>query len=168
MCTFLGEKVKYAICDKTPPNSTPNVVYMSAQVFRYPKSSNGIEISRFIQVLLNFDWFRGSTPFGGVGVDGWGWDSVRMFGGSAPCTCACARAYMYKHDIFMQMAAPIGKSWGIPYDIIAHAHARVCMHVCAHAHMHGAPLQTPWQSTTPIHPPPPPEKGGLLESVKIQ
>ena len=55
MCTFLGPKVKYAICDKTPPNSTPNVVCMSAQVFRDPKSSNRIEISRFVQVLLNFD-----------------------------------------------------------------------------------------------------------------
>ena len=36
------------------------------------------------------------------------------------CTCAGAcmhvrtHAYMYKHDNFMQMAAPIGKSWGIP------------------------------------------------------
>ena len=55
MCTFLGPKVKYAICDRTPPNCTPNVVYMSAQVFKDPKSSNGIEISRFVQVLLNFD-----------------------------------------------------------------------------------------------------------------
>ena len=36
------------------------------------------------------------------------------FGGGAPGTQVCTHAYMYKHDNFMQMAAPIGKSWGIP------------------------------------------------------
>ena len=89
-------------------------------------------------------------------MGGWGWDSVRVFGGvggwmgvglcqsvwgGAPhmcaCTCACmhtcACAYMYKHDNFMQMAAPIGKSWGIP---LWHHHSCpctcVCMCMCAH------------------------------------
>ena len=55
MCTFLGPKVKYTICDRTPPTYTPSVVYMSAQVFRDPKSSNIIQISQFIQFLLTFD-----------------------------------------------------------------------------------------------------------------
>ena len=45
MCTFLGPKVKYAICDETPPIYTPSVVYLSAHMFRDPKSSNRIEIS---------------------------------------------------------------------------------------------------------------------------
>ena len=45
MCTFLGLKVKYVICDGTPPTCTPSVVYMSAQMFRDPKSSNRIQIS---------------------------------------------------------------------------------------------------------------------------
>ena len=45
MCTFLGLKVKYAICDGTPPTCMPSVVYMSAQMFRDPKSSNRIQIS---------------------------------------------------------------------------------------------------------------------------
>ena len=78
--------------------------------------------------ILTDSW---GPPFGGVGVGGWGWDSLRMFGGCpmhmCTCTHACALAYMYKHDIFMQMPAPIGKSWGIPYDIIGHARACVCM-----------------------------------------
>ena len=55
MCTFLGLKVKSAICDRTPPTCTPNVVNMNAQVFRDPKSSNRIEISQFVKFLLTFD-----------------------------------------------------------------------------------------------------------------
>ena len=46
------------------------------------KSSNRIKISQFVQVLLNFYWFRGVPPRAGVGVGGglngglgrmWGW-----------------------------------------------------------------------------------------------
>ena len=130
-----------------PPTCTPNVVNMNAQVFRDSKSSNRIEISQFVKFLLTFDWFQGSTPRG-VGVGGWGWDSVRVFGG-APYICthahACTHvrtcAYMYKHDNFMQMAAPIGKSWGIP---LWHH----CSSTCVHMHMHVALPQTPWQSPT--------------------
>ena len=55
MCTFLGLEVKSATCDRTPPTCTPNVVNMNAQVFRDPKSSNRIEISRFIKFLLTSD-----------------------------------------------------------------------------------------------------------------
>ena len=65
---------------------------------------------------------------------------------------------MYKHDNFMQMAAPIGKSWGIP---LWHHHSCACVHVCECVHVctcMGTP-QTPWQSPTPIHQPPPPPGG---------
>ena len=121
MCTFLGLKVKSAICDRTPPPTcTPNVVNMNAQVFRDPKSSNRIDISRFIKFLLTFDWFQGSTPHGG----------------------ARAHTYMYKHDNFMQMAAPIGKSWGIPlwhHRSYVRAHVCICVHVCMCV---GIPLNT--------------------------
>ena len=55
MCTFFSLKVKSAICDRTPHTYTPNVVNMNAQVFRDPKSSNRIEISRFVKFLLTFD-----------------------------------------------------------------------------------------------------------------
>ena len=65
---------------------------------------------------------------------------------------ACTHAYMYKHDNFMQMAAPIGKSWGIP---LWHHHSHMCACTCVHAHAWGTP-QTPWQSPTHPHPP----KGG--------
>ena len=133
-----------------PTTCTPNVVNMNAQVFRDPKSSNIIEISWFVKFLLTFDWFQGSTPLGGgVGVGGWGFDSVRVFGG-VPHACAHAHtharacAYMYKHDNFMQMAAPIGKSWGIP---LWHH----CMCVCG-----GAPPKHPDRVPPPsTHPHPP-------------
>ena len=55
ICKFLGLKVKSAICDGTPPTCAPNVVNMNAQVFRDAKSSNRIEISRFVKFLLTFD-----------------------------------------------------------------------------------------------------------------
>ena len=80
---------------------------------------------------------------------------------------------MYKHDIFMQMAAPIGKSWGIPYDIIAHARACVCVRACVH--MHGVPPKHPDRVPRPSTQPHPP-KGGTpgisqnsiaLELIKI-
>ena len=57
-----------------------------------------------------------------------------------------------KHDNFMQMAAPMGESLGIPYDVI-------CVCACV-----GAPSYHPH-----THPPIPlPPRGGPLESVKIQ
>ena len=158
MCTFLGPKVKYAICDRTPPTCTPNVVYMSAQVFRDPKSSNRIQISWFVQFLLTFDWFQGSPLGGWKWVDGDGTLSGCLGGALHMCTCthACthvhARAYMYKHDNFMQMAAPIGKSWGIP--LWHHrSHARVCMYMCTCV---GHPPKHPERVPTPSpHLPPP-------------
>ena len=65
------------------------------------------------------------------------------------CTCMCS-----KHDNFMQMAAPIGESMGIPYDVIctcACVHMHVCMCMCV--------LGTPSPPPTPIHPPPHPQGG---------
>ena len=37
-----------------PPTYTSNVVYMCAGGFKGPKSSNGIQLSRFVQKLLHF------------------------------------------------------------------------------------------------------------------
>ena len=49
------------------------------------KSSNGIKISWFIQVLLNFYWF-GGPPWVGVGVGGWlNGDSGMMWGWQGWC-----------------------------------------------------------------------------------
>ena len=71
------------------------------------KSSNGIEISRFVQVLSRFYWFGGYPPWG---VGGWvdrggvGWEHP-------PCTCARARmhahARAHTHACMLNMAASI-------------------------------------------------------------
>ena len=50
--TFLGQKHKSAIWNRTPPTYTSNLVYMCAGGFRGHKSSNRIELSRFVQELL--------------------------------------------------------------------------------------------------------------------
>ena len=49
---FLGQKHKSAICDRTPPNLHIKPVYMCAGGVRGHKSSNRIELSRFVQELL--------------------------------------------------------------------------------------------------------------------
>ena len=158
-----------------PPTCTPNVVNMHAQVFRYPKSSNRIEISQFVKFLWNFNWFQGPPPWGGGGGGGWMWVGLCQGVWGVPHThahmhmqaCACARAYMYKHNNFMQMAAPIGKSWGIPlwhHCSCAHACACVCMHV------HTCVGHSP-NILTESHPHPPtptPQGGGPQKSVKSQ
>ena len=86
------------------------------------KSSKRIEISRLVQVLLNFEWFWGSPLGGGAWVDGGGgwWESAPH---------PCAHAHMY--DI-------IGNSQGFPnggghlHEIIMFTtHACACMCMCA-------------------------------------
>ena len=56
------------------------------------KSSNGIEISWFVQVLLRFYWFGGAPPLGVGWVGGWVWGWV-----GAPPTHMRARARTYAH-----------------------------------------------------------------------
>ena len=45
---------KSAIWDRTPPTYTSNAVYMCAGGFKGPKSSNGIQLSQFVQKLWHF------------------------------------------------------------------------------------------------------------------
>ena len=130
------------------------------------KSSNRIEISRLVQVLLNFDWFRGSSPWGvGGWVDGGGG------GERVPPTHvhmhvhACTR--MYKHAC-ARMYDIIGNSHGFPqlgwpfawnYHVY-HTCMCVCVHVCIHVHVCGGhPPTTPHPN--PPTPPPPRATGSL-------
>ena len=116
---------------------------MSSEMFRGKESSNGIELSRLVQDLLNFGvlgspWLQGGgwgVGGGGWGVGGWGWGWL----GGAPHTHAHAHACMHthactvmrgKHDNFMQMAACIG-FLGNPWEIPMMSYACVCMHVHA-------------------------------------
>ena len=116
---------------------------MGGEVFTDFKSSNGIEISRLVQVLLNFDWFQGSPPRGGgVGGCGWGWWEGAPH--THAHTCACMHTHAHTYDI-------IGNShgfpqWGRPFAWnyhVYHMHVCVCVHVCVHMHMCGAPPSTP-------------------------
>ena len=51
---FLGWKVKILFVMGHSSTCTPNLIYISVGKCGGDKSSNGIEISRFIQVLLHF------------------------------------------------------------------------------------------------------------------
>ena len=115
------------------------------------KSSNRIEISRLVQVLLNFDWFRGS-PLGGGWVGGCGWGMVR---GCLPHTCTCTCMYthacMHMH-VWHHRESQVFPQWGQPFAWNDHVyHVRACMCMCVHM-CGGTPNHPPPPST---HPPPP-------------
>ena len=70
---------------------------MGGEFFKDFKSSNGIEISWLVQALSNFNWFRGSTPLGGVGwVDGVG-VGMGVWGVSHAHTHTCMHAHTHMH-----------------------------------------------------------------------
>ena len=76
--TSLHQKHKSAICDRTTPTYTSNLIYMYAGGFRGPKSLNRIELSWFVQELLEFFWF-GFPWLWGVGQVGGGclgWSAI--------------------------------------------------------------------------------------------
>ena len=121
-------------------------------MFRGKESSNRIELSRLLQDLLNFG-VLGSLQL-------WGWGCGWL--GGAPthrhthahahmCMHTHAHTHMHarththgKHDNFMQMAAPIGESLGIPYDVI---------HACVRVHVHACTCICTWVGCT-LSPPP--------------
>ena len=138
------------------------------------KSSNRIEISWLVQVLLNFEWFRGSL-LGGLPLGGGGWvDGCGGWWEGAPHprahAHACTPTHMHActYDI-------IGNSqgfpqWGRPFAWnyhVYHACVCVCVRACMRVHVHVCGVQSP---TTP-HPhtatPPPPEPQGA-RNTKIQ
>ena len=132
---------------------------MGGEVSTNFKSSNGIEISRLVQVLLNFNWFQGS-PLGVGGLGGWGWRVVR---GCLPHTCTCTHAHactcvhtrVWHHREF-QGIPPMGAAICMKLSCLTRAHvcACMCMHAHACAHVCGAPPTTPHPhpSTPPPHP----------------
>ena len=128
---------------------------MGGEVSTDFKSSNRIEISRLVQVLLNFDWFRGSPTLGGGGLggSGWGWWQdppthvyIHMH--------ACTRTHIWHHRESLGFPQI---QWGQPFACNYHVyHACMCVHVhaCMHVHVHmcgGHPPTTPHP-----HPPSPP------------
>ena len=114
---------------------------MGGEVSTDFKSSNRIEISRLVQVLWNFEWFRGS-PLGGVG----GWMGV--WGGERVHPTHMQDAHAYE-IIGNSQVFPQWFSGSHLHEIIMFTtHACVCM--CMHVHMWGG---TPQPSPTPTtHP----------------
>ena len=123
------------------------------------KSSNRIEISRLVQVLLNFEWFRGS-PLGGRGwVDGIGgsWDSAPH-----PTAHACTHMHAHAHACTYNIIGnprdfPKSNGGGHLHEITMFTmHACACMHM--HVHVcggHPPTTPTPIHSPTTPHPPTP-------------
>ena len=146
------------------------IVYMSLGMFRGKESSNRIELSRLVQNLLNFGVLGSLRPWGwgggcmGVGAV-WGVPHTHVHTHAHARTHTHAHARVVNMIISCKWLPPLGKSLGIPYDVI-----RVCacvrVHVHACAHVWGAPPHHPPPTSTP--PPHPPGGGAPPESIKIQ
>ena len=114
---------------------------MGVEVSRDSKSSNRIEISQFVQVLLRFYWFGGISPWGWVD----GWLGVGL-GGGTPDTrvhvhthaCMCAHTCMHvKHDKHGCLHGGGHLQFPNMFILAFHACACMCMHACACKHVWG-------------------------------
>ena len=135
---------------------------MGGEVSKDSKSSNRIEISQFVQVLLCFYWFRG-TP---RGFWEWGWVGVpqtHMYMRMHMHACACTGMHV-KHDKHGCLHG--GNHLQFPNMFILAFHACVCMHM--HVHMS---RDTPMPSSCPQMLPnpsalfPEPQGGQITESL---
>ena len=122
-----------------PPNHQTLHPPMGGRVSTDFKSINGIEISQFVQVLLNFYLLCGPTLWG-VRVGGWGGGGCVR--GSPMHECihihmhACTHTHMHvKHDKHGYLH--VGNHCNF-YTCI-HVCAYMCMHACACAHVWGHP-----------------------------
>ena len=124
---------------------------MGGEIYTDFKSSNRIEISQLVQVLLNFDWFWGSPPLGGRGVSGWGWGVVRR---CTPPMCTRMRTNIWHHRESLGFPQiQWGRTFAWNYHVY-HVCTCVCVRACMRVHVHmcgGHPPTTPHP-----HPPSPP------------
>ena len=139
------------------PTYTSNAVYMCVEGFNVLKSSNGIELSWFIQELLLFFWFWVSLALGG-GAGGWGvsgwltivYMSSGMFRGKESWNRIELSQLVQDLLNFGVLGSLqlweggrwVGRVWGItghgdvPTCIHMHVHACTCTHAHAHRHMY--------------------------------
>ena len=123
---------------------------MGGEVSIVLKSSNRIEISRLVQVLLNFYRFWGPPR-------GWGWLDVGGVVRRCPphtCTCTCMHArtcmhmHIWHHREFPGIS-PMGVAICMKLSCLPHMHMRVCafvhVHVCG-----GTPNHLPTQILLPL------------------
>ena len=131
-------------------------------MFRGKESSNRIELSRLVQNLLNFGVLGSLRPWGwgggcmGVGAV-WGVPHTHVHTHAHARTHTHAHARVVNMIISCKWLPPLGKSLGIPYDVIrvcACVRVRAC--ACVYTCVRGTPSPLP----THIHPPPHPPGGG--------
>ena len=117
---------------------------MDGEFFTDFKSSNGIEISWKLKVLLNFKWFQGSTPLGGGrwvdgGGDGyecvWGIPCTHMHTYAHTCmhVCTCMLNMLNMLNMDASMSAAICNFYtciNVHVCMCMHVHACACMCVC--------------------------------------
>ena len=139
---------------------------MGGGVFTDFKSSNRIEISRLVEVLLNFYWFWGSPLVGGEWVDRVGWRE------GVPHTCAhahmCMHAHIWHHRNSHEFPKnPMGVTICMKLSCLPHMCMCVCVHACTCVCMcvwgtpnHPQPIHPPLNHAYPIHPPPTPRAAG--------
>ena len=145
-----------------PPTIHPP---MGGEFFTDFKSSNGIEISWLVQVLSNFNWFRGS-PLGGWRMDGWGWKSVWV---CARCPMyACMHMHVHAHT---HMHVKHAKHGCLHAGGHLQFYTCVCVCVCVRAHMcacmWGHP-PCPQISPDAPHPPAPSPEPQGAQNTKFQ
>ena len=140
-----------------PPNHTPTQRWGISTDF---KSSNRIEISRFVQDLLNFYWFGGSSHGGLVG----GWD-CKWVGATPTYVHTWIHIHMHVHTpthmlIMISILVAICNFFTC---IFYHVCACKCMYECVHV---GAPSYIPRYFTPPL--PLPPERGPQISKNAIK
>ena len=148
---------------------------MGGEFFKNFKSLNGIEISWLVQVLSNFYWFRGSTPWqladGWMGVevgrsmDVWGLYHAHTH--AHTCTCMYAPTHMHvehdKHGKHGYLHVGGHLQFLYMYTCVC-MHVHVCTCVCMHM---GTPIHASEPLDTPHPPGPSPELQGA-QNTKIQ
>ena len=126
---------------------------MDGEVFTNFKSSNRIEISWLVQVLSNFNWFRGSNPQGVA--DGWMgvelgmsvWEGVSCtHAHTCTHTCTCMLNMLNMLNMDASILAAICN-----FYTCIHVHVYMCMCVC----MWGHPNAPRCLKTPPTQLPPP-------------
>ena len=151
------------------PTHPPTKLYtppMGGGVSTDFKSSNRIEISRLVQVVLNFEWFRGSPTLGARGwVDGGGgWWKGASHPHAHASACMHAHAYARAYDIIGN--SQVFPQWGRPFAWNYHVyHVCACVHARACARVWGAPPNHPPPPST--HPPTPRATGSLKHQNSI-
>ena len=139
---------------------------MGGEFFTDFKSSNGIEISWLVQLLLNFYWFLGSTPRG-VAMGAWEWGWVWVCVGCPMHTCMHTHACtcMLNMLIMLNMDASMSAAICNFYTCI-----HVCMCVCMCAYACACVWEhppCPQMPLTPPHPPAPPPRAEKTQIGRI-